>query len=274
MDQDEEDNYDSDAETGGPGEDGDSMSFLEHLEEFRWTLARSLLAFILGASLVGVFIGDVSHLLQLPLARAYGSVETMRESLITYRPMGVISVFIQIVFLGGLTLSMPFALYFIAAFVAPGLTERERAVVRPTCFAAFLLFVAGVAFAFFVILPLTLAFSVRLNQFLGFELFWAASDYYNMVVWFSVAVGAFFQFPLIIVLLVYMDVLPVRKLRAIRRPVLVGLLVFAALLTPGGDFISLPLTTSFMYGLYELAIVVGARVERVRRERAVCEWED
>jgi sec-independent protein translocase protein TatC len=198
---------------------------------------------------------------------AYGSVELVEKNLITYRPMGVISVLFQVALLGGLTLSMPFVLYFIASFIAPGLTEKERRILRPACLAAFVLFLAGVAFAFFVILPLTLAFSVRLNQFFGFDLLWAASEYYNMVVWFSLATGLFFQFPLLIVLLVYLQVLPVAKLKAIRKGMFIGLMVFSALMSPGGDLVSLPVTTALMYGLYELAIWAGSRIEKKRREQ-------
>ncbi|MFP4166890.1 MAG: twin-arginine translocase subunit TatC [Opitutales bacterium] len=252
----------------------DAMSFLEHLEEFRWTVGRSLLAFVLGIGLVAVFIQDIATFLQMPLVRAYGSTDTALENLITYRPMGVFSVFLQIAFLGGLTLSMPFIFYFLAAFVAPGLTERERSVVRPSCVAAFLLFLTGVSFAFFVLLPLTLSVSVRVNAFFNFSLFWAATEYYNMVVWFSVATGAFFQFPLILVVLIYLEVLPVAKLRSLRRVVFVGLLVFAAFLTPGGDFVTLPMTGGALYALYELAILAGARIERKNRDREWAEWDD
>jgi len=244
------------------------MTFLEHLEDFRWTVAKSLLAFVIGVGLVAIFIGQIAEFLQMPLLRAYGSAELMQENLKTYRPMGVISVFIQIALLGGLTLSMPFGLYFLGCFVAPGLTEKERRVLRPACFAAFLLFLAGVAFAFFLILPVTLGFFVRLNLFFEFELLWAASEYYSMIVWFSLATGAFFQFPLIVVILVYLGVLTVEKLREIRRGVFVGLMIFAALLTPGGDFVSLPLTTGFMYALYEMAIWVGARIEKRKAKEA------
>jgi sec-independent protein translocase protein TatC len=266
---------DDDIQTGAVDTlEGEGMSFLEHLEDFRWTVARSLLAFILGIVLASLFIGDIAQLLKFPIISAYGSAELANENLITYRPMGVISVFIQIAFLSGLTLSMPFVLYFLAAFVAPGLTDNERRVLRPSCFAAFLLFVTGVAFAFFLILPLTLAFSVRLNMYFGFDLLWAASEYYSMVVWFSLATGAFFQFPLIIVILVYLGVIPVAKLKAIRRAVFVGLMVFSAFLTPGGDFVSLPLTTGFMYGLYELAIWVGTRVEKKKRAAELSELDD
>ena len=242
------------------------MPFLEHLEEFRWTVGRSIVAFLIGVIIVGCLMPHVGAFLQLPLIQAYGSAEMVGEKLITYKPMGVFSVFIQIALLGGLVLSMPFVLYFLACFIAPGLTERERKVVRPACAAAFLLFLAGVAVAFYAILPLTLAFSVRFNQVMGFQVLLAASEYYSMVVWFSLATGAIFQFPLIIVILIFIQVLTTEKLKAIRRAVFVGAMVFAALLTPGGDFLSLPLTTGILYALYELAILVGCRIEKKRRD--------
>jgi len=258
--------YDSDWNDEYGLEDEEAgMSFLEHLEEFRWTVGRSILAFLVGVIVVGCLMPDVGAFLQMPLVKAYGSAELVQKNLITYKPMGVFSVFIQVALLGGLVLSMPFVLYFIACFIAPGLTDRERQVVRPACFSAFLLFISGVAVAFYAILPLTLAFSVKFNQVMGFEVLLAASEYYNMVVWFSLATGAIFQFPLIIVILIYIQVLNTTQLKAIRRAVFVGAMIFAALLTPGGDFLSLPLTTGILYGLYELAIVVGTRIEKKRR---------
>jgi sec-independent protein translocase protein TatC len=245
----------------------DSMSFLEHMEEFRWTVARSLLAFVLGVFVVVLLMPKIGGFLQLPLVQAYGSPDLVAQKLITYKPMGVFSVFIQIALLGGLVLSMPFALYFLACFVAPGLTERERKVVRPACLAAFILFLLGVAVAFFIILPLTLTVSVKFNQLMDFQVLLAASEYYNMVVWFSLATGAIFQFPLILVILVFIQILSTAQLRSLRRVVFVGMMVFSAFLTPGGDFLSLPLTTAILYGLYEFAILVGSRIE-ARRPQA------
>lgn len=242
--------------------DSDRMSFLGHLEEFRWTIGRSLIAFLVGLVLATVFIQDIASFLKTPIITAYGSVELVDQNLITYRPMGVISVFIQVALLSGFTLSMPFLLFFLGNFVAPGLTEQERRILKPSCLAAFVLFLLGITFAFFIILPLTLGFSVRLNQFFGFDLLWAASDYYSMVVWSSLVTGAFFQFPLLIVVLIFLQVISVKQLKRIRKIVFVVIMVFAAIMSPGGDFISLPLTTGFMYALYELAIGIGAYVER------------
>lgn len=263
------DTYDSESDA-----DTTAMSFLEHLEEFRWTVARSLIAFVLGVVVVVILLPNISGFLQMPLIHAYGSVEAVEQKLITYKPMGVFSVFVQIAFLGGLVLSMPFFLYFIACFIAPGLTDRERRVVRPACSAAFVLFLFGVCVAFFIILPLTLSVSVRFNQLMDFQVLLAASEYYNMVVWFSLATGAIFQFPLILTVLVFIQILRVEQLRRARRVVFVGMMIFSAFLTPGGDFLSLPLTTCILYALYELSIAVGIRIERKRSKADVATDKD
>lgn len=250
------------------------MTFLEHLEEFRWTLGRSCLAFIIGVVLVLWFMKDVSVFLQLPLLKAYGSAELLEQNLITYRPMGVISVYIQVAVLGGLSLAMPFILYFLGCFIAPGLTDSERKILAPSCFGALLMFSFGIVFAFFIVLPLTLGFTVRLNEMLGFDLLWAASDYYNLVVWFSLASGLFFQFPLIIIVLIYLNIVPLRVLTSSRAAVFVGLMIFSALVTPGGDFISLPVITGMMYALYELAILVGVRIDKRRVKKEIESMDD
>ena len=274
LDWEEPDYNDTDAssiESDGRTEEdvaSDGMSFLGHLEEFRWTIGRSLFAFVVGLVLATIFIQDIASFLKTPIISAYGSVELVDQNLITYRPMGVISVFIQVALLSGFTLSMPFLLFFLGNFVAPGLTEQERRILKPSCLAAFVLFLLGITFAFFIILPLTLGFSVRLNQFFGFDLLWAASDYYSMVVWSSLVTGAFFQFPLLIVVLIFLQVISVLQLKRIRKIVFVVILVFAAIMSPGGDFVSLPLTTGFMYALYELAIGLGTYIERKKRSQS------
>jgi sec-independent protein translocase protein TatC len=249
-------------DTGDAEDDGAGMTFIEHLEAFRWTLIYSLVAFVVGAGVVAIFIGQISNLIQMPLANAYGSLELARQNLITYRPIGVFTVLLQVVFLGGFILSLPFILYMLARFVAPALTEKELRVVKPCCLSSVILFLLGVAFSFFVVLPMTLAVSVRFNRFFGFDLLFAASEYYSLVVWFSLAMGFFFQFPLIILLLVYMEVVTTAMLKAFRRHVFLGLVIFAALITPGGDPISLLIMTAPMYGFYEFSMIIGRRIER------------
>ncbi len=250
------------------------MTFLEHLEEFRWTIFRSIGAFAIGILIVCFFLPQIGDLLQMPLQQAYALNNVEFDGLVSYKPMGVFMVVIQIALLGGLVLSMPFLLYFLACFIIPGLTERERRIVRPTCLAAFGLFIAGVAFAYFVLLPITYAFIVKFNLIMGQKMLLAASEHYNTVVWFSVATGITFQFPLVLIVLIYIQVLRVAQLKAIRRAAFVGIMIAAALLTPGGDFVSLSLSTAVLYGLYELSILFGSRLEKKTRAEEFETWND
>jgi sec-independent protein translocase protein TatC len=102
---------------------------------------------------------------------------------------------------------------------------------------------------------------------MDFQVLLAASEYYNMVVWFSLATGAVFEFPLILVVLIFIQILNTTQLKSLRRVVFVGMMIFAAFLTPGGDFLSLPLTTLILFGLYEIAILVGVRIEKRNLQR-------
>ena len=109
---------------------------------------------------------------------------------------------------------------------------------------------------------------------LGFDLLWAASDYYNLVVWFSLATGLFFQFPLIIIVLIYLNIVQIRVLESSRAAVFVCLMIFSALVTPGGDFVSLPVITGMMYALYELAIFIGAKIDKRRAKMEMDSMDD
>ena len=94
------------------------------------------------------------------------------------------------------------------------------------------------------------------------------------MVWFSLATGLFFQFPLIIIVLIYLNIVPIRVLESSRAAVFVGLMIFSALVTPGGDFVSLPVITGMMYALYELAIFIGAKIDKRRAKMEMDSMDD
>ena len=123
------------------------------------------------------------------------------------------------------------------------------------------------------ILPVSLAFTIEFSfNVLGLDVYRPeAGNYYSTVIWMTFAVGVAFQFPLILVLLIRIGILSVEKLRKSRRLVLVILMVSAALITPGGDPVSLCILTIPLYFLYEMAIIVGSAVER---KKSIKEWED
>ena len=185
----------------------------------------------------------------------------------TRQPLGVMMVLLQVVFFGGLAVSLPFIVMFISGFVAPGLTKREKRMLLPGSFAAVALFLMGAALAFYFIVPVSLNFAAYLNDWLGIELFWDVNDYYSLVVMVTLAVGALFQFPLLLVILGYLGVLSSQKLKAARQVVFVIILIVAALLTPGDVIVALVLLTVPLYALFEGSILMVAYVERAKARK-------
>ena len=129
---------------------------------------------------------------------------------------------------------------------------------------------------YFIILPYSLAFTIEFSfNVLGLDVYRPeAGNYYSLVIWMTFAVGVAFQFPLVLILLVKIGMLSVTKLRNSRRMVLVILMVSAALITPGGDPVSLCILTIPLYILYELAIITGAMVERAKLRKEWAEWDE
>jgi len=249
------------------------MTFWEHLEEMRGVIFRCLITFSLVMLLLAFFLGAAADILAWPLMRAQsGYPPEALVNLMSRRPFDIFTVIIQVLFLGSFFLSLPAMLFFFARFLAPGLTLKEKRLLLPGMASAYFLFLIGAAFAYLVILPITLRVALQLNQVFDFGIIWTASDYYGMVVWISVLMGALFQFPLVLILLIYIELVRTEQLKRQRRLVFVICLIIGALIVPTGDpitflFIALPL-----FGLYLLSIRIGESMERrmmVRRRSEV-----
>ena len=241
------------------------MHFIDHLEEFRWVLIRSGVALVIGCVLVGGFIPFAAKFLRYPLDVATQKFGMEMGSLVTINPMDAIMVSIQVCLIGGLAISLPFMLYFFARFLAPGLTSRERKVLFPGCIMGFSLFIMGAAFAYYFMLPLTLLVSLQFNKMLGLQIVWSAADYYNFSVWTILGIGASFEFPLLLLLLQYVEILKPATLRRVRQMVIVVTLVISAIMTPSDPF-SMLLMAIPLYMLYEMSILMGDFVLRKKRK--------
>jgi sec-independent protein translocase protein TatC len=262
-------------EAGGSGEavpapDGrKTMGFLGHLEELRWTLIKSAVAFGLFVTLIAYFVDDFAHILNWPLARVRADYPRMNTDLITNSPMGVFSVIIDICLIGGLVLSLPFILFFFGQFVAPALTKRELKVLLPTCVAALMLFLGGAAFGYFLITPSTIRVAFELNQLLGYTVMWTADRYYSLLMWLVLGMGAAFEFPLLILLAVYMGLIEVATLRKYRRHAIVVIFIIAAVVTPTPDPFNQTLFALPLIVLYEISILVAAQLKRRRKDEVI-----
>lgn len=256
------DTFDPEAEE--PVKEFEEMTFLEHLEDLRWTLMKSLIAFGLACVIVGIFLTAFSDMLRWPYDFAVADRETLFPGLVSTSILGVFSVIFYLLLGGGLALSLPFILYFIGQFVAPGLNQKELKMLKPACAAAMLLFVVGAVFSFFVLLPAALRASMIFNEMLGFTPMWNADSYYSMLTWMVLGVGLTFQFPLALLILVYLQVLSHTQLVAFRRYSMVLFLCLAAVVTPTTDPVTFLLLAAPMSVLYEISILGARRIEKKR----------
>lgn len=237
-----------------------TMDFWDHVEELRMAIIRSLLGVALGITLVAVFFIYTFQLLKTPLNWALEAEPGTLNALTTTSVMGVFSVLVQVCMIGGIAIGMPFVLFNVGKFVGPGLTSHERRILAPACLATFILFVLGALFAFFIVLPAALKFTIYFNNLLGLETIWTARSYYGFVAWTMIGVGLAFEFPLALVILQYLGLVTAEQLREGRRYAIIIIVVLAAFITPGGDPLSLCFLALPMWLFYEVAILIGARM--------------
>lgn len=239
-----------------------AMGFWEHLEELRGVLVKSLVVFIICAVGVGIFAFEFFDKLLWPLhyvAKDYPDIPT---KLGTQSIMEVFNMIIQMCVFGGLLVAAPFILYFVGQFVAPALTEREMKAVAPLCASALVLFVIGAAFSFFLLMPSTVRIAVELNNAFGLENRWTVGNYFTTLTWLVLGSGAVFEFPLVIVLLVWLGFLSTAFLRKYRRHAIVIIFIIAAIVTPTPDPITQSIFAVPLYLLFEISILVSTRIEK------------
>lgn len=242
------------------------MGFFDHLEELRWTLVKSAGVYLLFAILIGIFLKEFNDILLWPFHYVKGANPNLTLDLGTTSIMEGFTVIIQMCFLGALPPAAPFILYFIGQFVAPALTAKEMKMAMPTVLSGVILFLLGACFSFFLLVPSTLRVSLELNQLLGFVMRWTPGSYYSLLTWLVLGVGAAFEFPLLIVLLVYLGILQVSTLRKYRRHAIVAIFIVAAIVTPTPDPVTQTLFAAPLYVLFELSIIVSASIEKKRKQ--------
>ncbi|HEX9562599.1 MAG TPA: twin-arginine translocase subunit TatC [Gemmatimonadaceae bacterium] len=241
------------------------MPFLDHLEELRWRILWSLAALVVGvgASFWFLFINDdfIIRVLAQPI-RPY----LTEGRLITTHPAEAFRVILNLSLILGTILASPVIVWQIWGFLSPALYRHEKKVVIPILVLAAILFLAGAALSWFVILPLTLKVFTGI-QSASLEPMIRASEYFGFAMGMSVALGAAFELPTVILLLSLLGIVTPSMLHKFRRFALVGAIVLGAFITPGQDPLTLLLMAGPLYALYELSVILSALVFRWRKRR-------
>lgn len=221
------------------------MSVFDHLEELRQRIFYSLGA--VGVCIAGCFtqVKPIVKLLEVP---AQG-VKFLQLS-----PGEFFFVSIKTAGYAGLTLSAPFILYQIVAYVTPGLTRKEKRFIAPVMFGSSFLFLAGLAFSYFALIPAALNFFVSYGEDVV-EQAWSIDKYFEFVLLLMFSTGLAFQIPIVQALLGFLGVVSSKQMLSAWRYVLVGAAVLGAVITPSTD----PLTQSLLGGAV-LALYMGGVV--------------
>ena len=239
------------------------MPFLDHLEELRWRLLRSLLAIIIGFA-VGVAVVtflNITNLLLEPGRAVFGEDWTPQ----VLAPTDTFFILLKISLTIGLILASPTIIYQTWAFLAPALERHEKRAIVPALYMGLVLFVAGVVLAYFV-LPISLRFLTGLLSDLV-QHDWTFSLYMGFVVKLLLAFGILFELPVVVLVLSVLGLVTPAFLRSKRRHAIVIIATLAALLSPGDVIVVTVIMMVPIYLLFELSILMSVMIWRRRDER-------
>ena len=240
------------------------MSLMDHLVELRSRLIRCALAVAVGAAIGWVVYLPVRHFLMGPLRKLSDNPQ-IADEFISFEPLEQFMLRIKMSGYLGIAFAMPFLLYQLWKFIAPGLYQNERRYAGAFVASATFLFALGAGIAYWT-LPAAMEFltSVGGND-VRYQ--YTAESYLMLIIYMMVAFGIGFQFPILLVFLQILGVVTPKQLASFRRFAIVIIFVIAAVITPSADPISLFALSLPMTLFYEVSILFGRLMSR-RRARA------
>ena len=234
------------------------MGFLDHLEELRWRIIKTLLAIIVGSAVSFVYIDQILEILLKPTtATSY----RIALQVLSVQGMFLIKWFIS--FISGFVLAMPVVVYQIWRFVTPGLKINEKRYALPVVLFACISFITGVSFGYLILIPFSLEFFSGMGAGLVENNF-SITYYFSFLTWLLLGAGLVFQLPVLSLFLSAIGVLTPPFMRHYRRHAVVTILILSSFITPP-DPVSMLMMAVPLVVLYEISIGVSWMVNH-RRE--------
>jgi sec-independent protein translocase protein TatC len=243
-----------------------AMTFFEHLNELRKRIVYSLYAIGIGA-FVGVYVSKyVINFIIRPIIKALTDAHLNAELVYTH-PAGYLNTYITLGVYIGIVLASPVVLYQVWLFVAPALYKHERSAVTGFIFSTVFLFLAGIAFGYFVTLPYILRFLVSFQgPVSSIKPMITVNEYFDLVLLVLLGLGLVFELPILIFFLSLFGIVTPKFLWKNFRYAILIIAIVAAVVTPTPDAMTMLIFMAPMVGLYFVGIAVSAVVTR-RRER-------
>jgi sec-independent protein translocase protein TatC len=239
-------------------QEDEARPFMDHLGDLRVMIIRMALA--LGCAMVGSFFFRdlLASIIQKPLI----AVDPVRAN--SLQSLGVadsMTISLELSFYAGVVISFPILLLFLAQFLFPALKPTERKILLPVSAFGLGLFLTGILFAYFVVLPGTLDFFFKDAKSMHWTPTWTVREYYSFTTQFLVAFGVAFEMPMVVLALVKIGLLTSEKLRKARSIAIVAIFTVAAFITPSPDLVTYLLMGGPMVLLYEACIWLARWVE-------------
>ncbi len=262
---------------GGGGDEGGGddemvkMSFLEHLEELRKRIIRSLIAVAAAFFLCFAFSQKIFETLSEPVRGVLRELK-MQDTLYFTKPTDSFTIYLNLALVAGLFISSPVVLYQVWAFISPGLYKREKKYAIPFVFFCSSLFIAGGAFAYFIAFPYALKF---LLTFGGQHLtpLITATEFMDMFWTVILGLGLVFELPVLMMFLGLIGIVtPGFLIRNFRYAILL-IFIVAAVVTPTSDIMNMMIFAVPMIALFILGVGLVWLVQRKRKSRWVWKRE-
>jgi sec-independent protein translocase protein TatC len=277
----------SDQEFEREVEEGEEMTFLEHLEELRWHIIRAFGSIVVFAILAWVYRGWVygtvilgpsktdfwTYRMMCKLGNYLGAdglcVDAINFKLQNIEVGGQFKMALTTSGIIGLLFAFPYAFWEIWRFIKPGLKFSEKKAARGAVFFVTLLFFSGVFFGYYIVTPLVVNFLANFTLDESIVNEFNIKSYISTIATLTLACGVAFQLPIVVFVLSKAGILTPAFMREYRRHSVVVILIVAAIITPSPDIFSQVIVALPLFLLYEVGIFVSASIERQRRSEEV-----
>jgi len=267
------------------------MSFIDHLEELRWHLIRSVIAIAVAAIVFFIYVKEiVSNILLAPAKDnfiSYGwfckashflglgnavCMQGVKVSFISTELTGQFISSFTIAFVGGFVVAFPYIFWEFWRFVQPALSDKERKNTAGVIFWVSMLFFTGVAFGYYILTPFMVNFYFSYSLSPLIEIKPTFSDYLENLIYTTVGIGVLFQMPLLVMVLAKIGIVTAAFLKKYRRHAFVLIVIAAAIITPSTDPFSLTIVAIPLYLLFEASIIVATRINKRQKKKEAEDW--
>jgi sec-independent protein translocase protein TatC len=230
------------------------LSFLDHLRDLRKRLGRALLGVVVGMAVTGAFVERVFRVLMRPVLASLPEDQRALHYTSYIEPL---MVYIKVAVYGGIFVAVPWILFQLWQFIAPGLYKREKRIVIPFLLSGTLLFYGGALFCYYLIMPAAFPAMAAIASDSALSPVLTMSAQLSLVLAMLLGFGIVFEVPVVIVFLSMVGVVSWRSLVRYRRYAIVVNVILAALITPTGDPLNLAMMAVPMIVFYEIGIVLA-----------------